>query len=61
LIEYDVRETDDFSGECFEWFSPFLDLRLESGILGGGIVEMDGGAVVGEDFAGGRVRYVDVA
>jgi hypothetical protein len=36
-------------------------LGLQDGVLGGGVGEMDGGAVVGEDFAGGRVRYVDVA
>lgn len=36
-------------------------MGLKGRVLGGGVVEVDGSAVVGEDFPGGGVGYIDVA
>lgn len=61
LVENDVRSAHNLCSEFLEWSTPLLDLSLESGVLLGGIGEMDGATVVFQNLALGIVCHINVA
>lgn len=61
LVKFYVCGAEDLGGEFFKGAAPGFDFGLQGGVLFGGVGEVDRGTVVGEDFAGGVIGYVDVA
>jgi len=61
LVQFNLGDANDFTGELFERNPPFVDLSLKSGILLSLVGQVNWATVVLQDLAFSIVCDVDVA